>query len=754
MAAIDSYALCPCGSGEKFKWCCQKAEPYADKAIRLFENHQYEPAMAALDEGLAKFPGNVWLSLRKGMILAELHRAVEARSLIEGIVARYPGQVAAQSFLVRLRLETQGLREGIDQLQNALTNASAAQRSSLAIPARLVGMVVARVGFAPAAYKHLELATALQPALGDDTYRNLLNSLNGNDRISPWLRDQWALQPAPEGLGDDERTRFDQARSYADHGLWSTAAAAFDSLELNGVAGADVNLALCRLWLADAAGAAEAARRASRRLGDSTQAVDLEALAQVLAVPSRADMVEQIHLIWTLRDREALLQSLAASDRTSDAGEEPLDPNDEKSFLVRVFEVLDRPKLAETSPPIPSDIADWPRIQARALVGREIAILETYDDGRLDGLSHWFTNLAGAALPPAQPRTKVLGEIGRSELALRTELWMPESLPSEIWPKLQMMEADRLVTRVWPETPESYLDGKSLREAAADARLRVPVRAALLRNDVAALQRSDRGAVLQIRDRLGIPPEPEINPSQASIADIPLGRLHRVPPAQLDDDRLVALFQRASEYEILGAARQAALVLVERPALLRRPDVGPLAPYSELALGEADEGRGSQALEWIGKGRQADPDSRGPTAADWDVLELRIRSRTEPPESWVPRLAVAMERFGDDETSMSKLLQFLVSTGLVRLMPHPEQPGGMLMDNRPLMSLLAEYGPRITTATGGLGVSASQGGIWTPDMGTPAAGTTTKGGIWTPGSGSTSPPASGGEKPRIIIPGR
>ena len=42
MALVDPYSPCPCGSGQKYKWCCQKVEAYAERAQRLVENGQYE----------------------------------------------------------------------------------------------------------------------------------------------------------------------------------------------------------------------------------------------------------------------------------------------------------------------------------------------------------------------------------------------------------------------------------------------------------------------------------------------------------------------------------------------------------------------------------------------------------------------------------------------------------------------------------------------------------------------------------------
>ena len=67
MAGVDPYSPCPCGSGQKFKWCCHKVEAYAERAQRLFESGQVEAAIEALDEGLRKEPGNAWLLTRKAL---------------------------------------------------------------------------------------------------------------------------------------------------------------------------------------------------------------------------------------------------------------------------------------------------------------------------------------------------------------------------------------------------------------------------------------------------------------------------------------------------------------------------------------------------------------------------------------------------------------------------------------------------------------------------------------------------------------
>ncbi len=130
------------------------------------------------------------------------------------------------------------------------------------------------------------------------------------------------------------------------------------------------------------------------------------------------------------------------------------------------------------------------------------------------------------------------------------------------------------------------------------------------------------------------------------------------------------------------------------------------------------------------------------------MIEVRLKARSERPEVWVPELAIVLERYGQDPNANQVILMNLVELGLVRISPNPDNPEDILLDSRPLQAVLAEYGPRVTTASGRLGVSATKPDLWTP--GGPASGS--GGGLWTPGSGTGNQPP--GEKPKLIIPGR
>src|SRR4051812_2832292 len=185
MAALESYSPCPCGSGQKYKWCCQKAEPYVERSVRLQDTGGGEAARAAIDEGLAKFPGNPWLTIRKSILLARQGRAAEAGGLLRELIARDPKHVGAHNFLVRVALETEGAEPGASQLQQALSAVSPENRPALSITAQLVGIMLGEEGHAPAALAHMYLAEQLGPEEADDdrTMAQSLRMIEGNASI-------------------------------------------------------------------------------------------------------------------------------------------------------------------------------------------------------------------------------------------------------------------------------------------------------------------------------------------------------------------------------------------------------------------------------------------------------------------------------------------------------------------------------------------------------------------------------------------
>lgn len=751
MAGIDPYAPCPCGSGQKFKWCCQKMEAYADRAQRLLQSGQTQAALDAFDEGLRKEPANAWLLTRKALILVREGKPEEAKATLRQLLQRQPQHVAANALLVRSVLESEGPLAGIAELQRALTTVSEADRAGLAGMIGITGSLLARLGHYPSALAHLDLARNLILQTGqEDRLSSVEDSILGNAAILPWMKTHYRLSQAPAGLDAERSRRFEEALGWADQGLWTSAAAAFESLSANAPGPeAERNAGICRLWMADDPGAVASLRRASQRLGTSEEAVDLEALCQIVAPGGPDDKVELVQLIWPLRDREGLLKALREQKDVAEEEPGPIDPDDPQSPEVQWFALLDRPALTAGDG---KDLkpSDMPRVVGRMAVGGQIVALEAHDGGGLDALAARVTGLAGSAIPPAHPKTKTVGEVPRVALAFSFEWYPHEGIDPAEYRRLTDEEQARIVREVWPETKLPYLGNRTPRQAAKAGDAVVPLRAACCQFEWQQMGSRSPADIAALRASLGIPPEPDVDPTTVDPATLPLARFAYVPADRLDDETLLAFAGIAREKTLVGPLEKADRALAARPALIEGGKVSALAVFSELSLAAAGRHQFDEAFRWVEQGHRLEPSSeRARTAPAWDLLEVRIRARYEAPETWVPELAVVLERYRDNAAASQTLMLSLLEMGMLRMVPNPDNPQELMIDPRPLQMILSEFGPRVTTASGELGISATKGGIWTPES---AAGAS-PGGIWTPGS--SGPASSGGpDKPKLIIPGR
>jgi tetratricopeptide (TPR) repeat protein len=752
MATADPYASCPCGSGEKYKFCCQKVEKHAARCHELIENGQFDAARKAIDEGLKAVPGNSWLLTHKALLLLDDGQKTEGLAILREVVRDHPGNRTAQTALIQeLGVADQSI-EMAAQFQAALDHVSADQRAPLLSLATQVGSFLARAGQIPAAIKHLDLALSFhrEDPVESTRTRDLLRSLLSSPGLSLWLRNPYALHPAPEGLAEPEKKAFQSAIELANDGRWRAAAQAFETL-LSSPGRLVVlrNAAICRLWFGDSDTTYRLLRQYVQEAGPTVDAIDLEGLRQII-LPSRSTpKVDELHLMWTLRDRDGLLRRLRENDRVIEEGDEEIEreSGSEPAFAVTAFALLDRPRPTE----IPADIHAFPRIVGRALVGQELAVLETYDDGRLESLTDTFTRLAGPCIPPAQPRTRKIESVPRFELALQSTLWLPEDQTPEQQRQYRMLELRRILTEVWPDTPLPYLDGKTPREAGGDPRYRIALRASLMRLEQEQGGAARHEAVAELRALLHLEPEPELDPTGLDIRKQHVSRLRSLPLARLDDTQIEQVYALCHLFLLQSLLGAIAHEVIRRPTLLDSPRIGRVRPYRDLATVASLDEDHAQAHAWIHQGREADPDARGIHAVEWDLAQLDLLMAHEPPENWVPVLAGILELYRGKTDATSTILSTLLGLGLVQARPDPANPRRILIDTQLLENLVAQYGPRITTADGTLGISATRGGIWTPEAERAGAGQTSGGGIWTPGSGPAPTP---GDKPRIILPGQ
>ena len=216
-----------------------------------------------------------------------------------------------------------------------------------------------------------------------------------------------------------------------------------------------------------------------------------------------------MRLSWQIKDREALLRALSSDPAVVGSASRHFDLDDEESPEVPAYQLLDRTKLDARSGLKRDEI---PLILGEIVVGPETVAIETPDDGRLNGLIDRFTALAGKAIPPAHPRTKVIGRTSRSELAMSWHWYLPPGLPNPERQRLHQEQIAHIMTTVWPDTPMDYLGGKTPRQAARSGQFQVPLMAAVLQMQLSEDEWGEKIDWAGFRAGLGIEPEPPIDP--------------------------------------------------------------------------------------------------------------------------------------------------------------------------------------------------------------------------------------------------
>ena len=477
MAVADPYAACPCGSGQKFKWCCQKIEPFAERAQRLMENGQVQAAIEALDEGLRKEPDNPLLLTRQAVYL------LQSGEVERGQGAAPPGdpEAAAPSRGAVAPDAPRARDRGAPGGRCAAPAGAGGGRRTRAEGARGAGadrrLVPGRGGPLPGGARAPGARGSGSIPTGPGRPARRCARSRATRRSRPGRRTRTASRRP--------RTTCRRRSGHGSPRRWGGPArvsgprppSAFELLAADGAGPeAERNLGLCRLWLGDYAAAAPALRRSIAQAGAAPEAVDLEALCQQIAPLGPDDTVEQVQWIWPLRDSRTLLETLRGDPTIHEEETAPIDPEDPESPEVIQFALLAGPKI-EAARGLSVD--QIPRIVGRVLVGQEIVALEGIDDGRLDALSERFTTLAGSTIAPAHPKTKVLGSLPRSSVALTCEWLFPEGIDRDEIDRLSREQGAVIFRDVWPKTPLPYLRGRTPAAAAAAGDAEVPLRAAV-----------------------------------------------------------------------------------------------------------------------------------------------------------------------------------------------------------------------------------------------------------------------------------
>lgn len=647
--SVDSYAPCPCGSGKKFKFCCQTLSEDMDRVIRLMEGNQPRVALQQLEVLAKKHPRNAWVGTTRAMLLLDLNEGSGARDVLKLVLEENPDNELAIVLYAAAMIQAEGFEAAKRPIHRAF------QRSAKKLPTLVSDLATSMAaahasrGQIIAAREHLALALRLAPEERRQPLFVQLLELDGADDIPYPLRGSHQLPPI-SGEGDFEK-EVRKAQKYAAIGCWSTAADVFTTLANASPERAELwhAVGLCRMWDGDEKAAAEALHKAGRAYADLGKAVECETIAQILDEKNTADTVERgfyqakvpsVSRLLTLLDSEPRFYRL----KTPQDAEAEMPPVATYNVINSEWNVPDFSQItSDQIPKVLGQIAIYDANEATAEPG--FLVLAGFRGIGLDDARSLLSSKAADLIEWRLdlPQPEVSGTVSTESLSLENDWCLSEEIP--LLRRRELFEEfwSSIVNDKWPNQPLKALGGKTPSQVVSDDAYKVPLLGAMYALDAAAQRREKGIGLKRLFERMGVAPLPPLQIGREThVGALSIMQLHRLPVSELTDQQLVTVVNRSllirhdeSLYEVLkhGVDRPSCVEHFDMPRILRT-----------LCEISAAKGRREEAFSWLERGRQL-PVPEGKTAFQhhwaWDMAEFA--TRLENPSD--PKLNELLKRF-------------------------------------------------------------------------------------------------------------
>jgi tetratricopeptide (TPR) repeat protein len=621
--AFDPYASCPCGSGKKFKWCCQPIHAEIERAFEQDSQGQHEVALRLMDEVVKNHAANPEVYGRKAQLLyqngkvedaeAALQQAFEISPkyafgyLLKGMFRYQEGEVPGALLLFRKAADYYDpeAHDLIAQVYGFITDCE--MRLNRPVAARAAMRIVLRDN--PADVEARE---------------NFENIFGPKSRLPAAARKEYAfLSPAPSAAGD-RRTAWDRALAGAEKARLGDAARAFDELakaDPNDAAAA-YNLGLARAWLGENGPALEALDRYVTLEANEAKAGDAWALAEVLRCAYGMEEQSDYHeysVAYQLRDArpiQAILEEWSRGRRLI-----PLNGGEQEGvFSALVLEPAPTftvtPGASEGGP-----LASYLLI-AEGIVRLWGPVRERFERARAE-----FEQKCRAALSEGHER---VGRPAFSDVVTEA-VTFPMGVTDQAEAERRVeANARQFFEETWLQRPLKALNGIPPIDAAGHAVLRRKVLGVIqFLADCAAGGALRAYDFDRLRRKLGLTggaAAPTPGASSADLTALGAPELAALNVESLSDDQLRQALQTAQRLDAHEIGTRFARALVARPASGTDTDRYPYFSYlieRALAGGQADE-----ALDTINEGEKADCEqNEGRRRNDYELRRGKVHTR-------------------------------------------------------------------------------------------------------------------------------
>ena len=719
--SIDSYAICPCGSGKKIKFCtkCKDSVSILDEIMRMIEGGQVVPALDRLSSVLNEHPDAAWALAVRGRLLLDLREYESLTENAERFIRLQPSNPLALTQRAAAKLFRGEVESATESMLEALTESGKEVDSFVLSVASVLAYSLAQQGVFLTARVYATLAMMTAGYEGGQTAVQVLKQLNSAPTVNQMFKAIPERIERPAKV--DWQERYDEASTLLRSNKITLAESKFQSLQrtVPGEPAILSGLLTCAIWRGDVIAQADLLKKLSE-----CESIEFEkraryrGLAAIVNPDHQETSIEASKLTANIEKVDEIQIAMMASSRVADLPAEMLaemKTSDDDIPPRSGFQLLDRdkPESLDSLPPV----AQVPEVLALVFVYGK----QTDRDARMEVLDV----RSGQVAEVRQQLTEILGE-----LDFQQEPGDPMPILIAAQPSIPMIrfrakpaEAEALQNELTAQrTPElvanlqlPLLGGQSL-VSSADDPSKLLERTALMRviEQYDSLASVSDSVIDRIYDLAKLEKLPTLKPAPAEVERIANEDLNRLDPADLDADSLIYLLQRSQQVSATVATRKLARRLIDTELSDEQKPAKLLAYMSLInSARQTDE-----ALTLMDQAK-AFADVNNIPIANLLLSEVGLRLSAGDAEGFQKAIQTLTAKFGNEPEVMARLQQLLVAYGMLN-------PDGS---------------PRRGPTTGAPeAVAANSGsGLWTPDGGTSAtapspSGETSGSKLWIPGA--------------------
>jgi tetratricopeptide (TPR) repeat protein len=622
--ALDLYTPCPCGSGKKFKWCCQPIHEDIEKAFRLEADGQHEAALRIMDQVTDTHPSNPEAWGRKAQLLFQNGRIDDAENALQKALAINPQYPFGHLLRGMFRQQEGELAGALLLFRKAAELYDPDARDILAQVYSLIADTELKLNRPVAGRAALQICLGLHP---DEELRKEMEQVFGAEsRLPEAARREYTFASPPADAPAERRAAWNRTLSGAATGKLSDAARALEQLvaENPDDAAARYNLGLVRAWLGDNRTAVEALGEYVRLEPDESRAATAWALAEVLrfgqGMEDQADYVEYSAL-FQIRDPQRLFNWLQEWQREHRLI--AVQVRREEGVVSGV--VLDRAGLVTAG-----GAADpYPKLGAYLLIINDLLRLWSTNEQALERARQDLQQGAGPSL--SEPRL-VRGPAHFADVYAEAVVF-PSGVSEAEAQTLLRDYIQRFFEETWIHRPLHSLNNVAPIDAAGHPTLRRQ-----LLGVVQFLQDCASGSPPpldfdRLRRKLGLltgEAAPAHSGTEAASLDIQaLGaaELAALQPETLADEQVEQAYQAAQKLDARELASRFARTIVSRPPRPDQPDR--FSWYAYLVQSALAEGDTQTALHYVDEGEKADCEhNEGRRRNDYELRRGQVLAKS------------------------------------------------------------------------------------------------------------------------------